>query len=247
MGSRCQLAQSAKPYTCISSPPFPPLPPIARHPPPSPPPPSPPPSPATAPSPPPASLPLTCATGYVMDGFCIDRGRLLDRPSVRTLEGPQHHSVHCLVDVGVCRNSPFWLLSPQKSTLSNQHAPLFKLDASGQATVIDLARQVGRCSTCTGQGSLFAGFQATVAGRLVGDVLHTVAVDLSSVSCASLLASLSPPSPPPPPPPPPPPEPSPPPPWLPPPLLPAPPPPSPSPPSPSPPPPSLSPPSAPPR
>jgi len=32
--------------------------------------------------------------GYIMDYFCIDRGTLLDNPSVRTLEGPGEHSVH---------------------------------------------------------------------------------------------------------------------------------------------------------
>lgn len=37
--------------------------------------------------------------GYVMDIFCIQRGVLLDRPDVATLEDPSVHSVHCLIDI----------------------------------------------------------------------------------------------------------------------------------------------------
>ena len=32
-----------------------------------------------------------------MDYYCIDRGTLLDNPSVVTLEGPDQHSVHWCV------------------------------------------------------------------------------------------------------------------------------------------------------
>ena len=35
--------------------------------------------------------------GFVMDYYCIDRGTLLDNPSVVTLEGPDQHSVHWCV------------------------------------------------------------------------------------------------------------------------------------------------------
>ena len=46
-----------------------------------------------------------CVEGYVMDHYCIDIGSLLDRPNIRTLEGPEQHSIHCLVDVGPCLNA----------------------------------------------------------------------------------------------------------------------------------------------
>ena len=52
----------------------------------------------------------TCVQGYIMDIFCINRGTLLDNGAVRTLEGPQHHSVHCLVDPGICWQSGFEVL-----------------------------------------------------------------------------------------------------------------------------------------
>jgi hypothetical protein len=34
------------------------------------------------------------AEGFIMDYFCIFDEVLLDNPSVRTLEGPDQHSVH---------------------------------------------------------------------------------------------------------------------------------------------------------
>jgi hypothetical protein len=34
-----------------------------------------------------------------MDYYCIDRGTLLDNPSVTTLEGPDQHSVHWYVNI----------------------------------------------------------------------------------------------------------------------------------------------------
>jgi hypothetical protein len=37
--------------------------------------------------------------GFVMDTFCIERGTLLDKPNVVTLEGPGEHSFHWYVSV----------------------------------------------------------------------------------------------------------------------------------------------------
>ncbi len=53
-----------------------------------------------------------CIAGYIMDYYCIERGTLLDNPRVRTLgaEGPVAHSVHCLIDVKSCYQSPFEVL-----------------------------------------------------------------------------------------------------------------------------------------
>ena len=51
-----------------------------------------------------------CSTGYIMDWFCINRGTLLDNGNVITLEGPEQHSVHCLVDPSICWRSGFALL-----------------------------------------------------------------------------------------------------------------------------------------
>merc|ERR1712032_610728 len=142
---------------------------------------------------------LTCKTGYIMDDYCLTTlGYLLDKPWLNTLENPEEHSVHCLVDVGVCRNSGFWMLGPNDG--DTPFKAEFQLDTSGNEQALTLARQEGLktsgCYTCTNTGTLEKGFQATIAGTLEGNVLTTIAVRSSSTSCASLLASLAPESPP---------------------------------------------------
>jgi hypothetical protein len=47
--------------------------------------------------------------GFVMDTFCIERGTLLDKPDVVTLEGPDQHSFHWYVgplQLDVCIENP---------------------------------------------------------------------------------------------------------------------------------------------
>ncbi len=88
-----------------------------------------------------------CTEGFVMDFFCINRGTLLDNPSVRTLVGPEKHSVHCLIDVNSCVSSPFEiLLNPTgNSTLYTRG---WQLDEDTKTTAIALAKSVGSCSDC---------------------------------------------------------------------------------------------------
>jgi len=90
---------------------------------------------------------IICVEGYVMDFFCINRGTLLDNPSVRTLEGPGEHSVHCLVDVNSCVTSPFEiLLDPKEGELLYKRG--WQLDEASKQRAIALAQSVGSCSTC---------------------------------------------------------------------------------------------------
>jgi hypothetical protein len=51
-----------------------------------------------------------CMTGYVVDNFCIELGTFLDNPSVKTLEHPEEHSFHCLLDVESCRDGGYQVL-----------------------------------------------------------------------------------------------------------------------------------------
>jgi len=133
-----------------------------------------------------------------MDDYCLNTlGFLLDRgPNVRTLENPDQHSVHCLVDVPACRNSGFWLLGSNPGG-TTKYKSEFRLDANGNAKALELARQEGSkwygCSTCyqTGFVGTRSGFQATIAGHLNGDQMTTLTVQPSSVSCESLLVPPS--------------------------------------------------------
>jgi len=89
-----------------------------------------------------------CVEGFVMDTFCIERGTLLDNPSVATLEEPGEHSIHCLVDVNSCVSSPFEvLLDPTTAGQSYQRG--WRLDDEAHAMAVQLAQSVGSCSTCT--------------------------------------------------------------------------------------------------
>ena len=69
-----------------------------------------------------------CFEGYVMDRYCIDRGTLLDRPDLSTLESPGEHSVHCLVDVPNCyqvAKRVIWRAISLTCTLTFPHIHLF--------------------------------------------------------------------------------------------------------------------------
>lgn len=118
-----------------------------------------------------------CVEGYIMDWYCIERGTLLDNSRIRTLEGPDQHSVHCLVDVGICYNSWYEVLveplifNEERATMEYQRGwRIYETNSyqTGKQAVIDLGRRTGDdCSTCTGHGSLTKGFRAAIRGRLV--------------------------------------------------------------------------------
>jgi hypothetical protein len=103
------------------------------------------------------------AEGFIMDYFCIFDEVLLDNPSVRTLEEPDQHSVHCLVDISVCRESAYEILGDpvDGETLYTRD---LRVDEAGKMMLIDAAREVGICSTCTGAGTQRQGFRASVTG-----------------------------------------------------------------------------------
>jgi len=89
-----------------------------------------------------------CVEGYIMDCFCIDRGTLLDAPSVRTLANPELHSFHCLIDVNSCVTSPFEVLLDPSTNGGDLYNRGFRLDDASKQQAIALAQSVGSCSTC---------------------------------------------------------------------------------------------------
>jgi len=136
-----------------------------------------------------------CVEGFVMDRFCINRGTLLDSSGgIRTLEGPDKHSLHCLVDVDECIGTPYEILIdplPGNKT----HCRGFSLSMKDSETVRNKARQLGKkgyCKTCTGElGDEEFGFRATVKGRVTspGDYdfppeIELISVEESSVGCS---------------------------------------------------------------
>eukprot|EP00978_Attheya_sp_CCMP212_P000661 scaffold1312_cov54-Attheya_sp.AAC.5 len=121
-----------------------------------------------------------CIEGYIMDLFCINRGTLLDAPSVQTLRNPEKHSLHCLVDVTQCRRSGYnLLLDPQEQ--GGLYARLFQLDDIGNEMVLTEARALGDCSTCKAEGTQRFGYRATIKGTVT---------DMGSSSTPATLATL---------------------------------------------------------
>eukprot|EP00122_Pirum_gemmata_P014207 Pgem_evm1s13244 len=130
-----------------------------------------------------------CFEGFVMDVYCIDRGTLFDNPSVNTLGDPGKHSIHCLVDVSECVNTAFEILADPTPGQS-LHSRALEVDSIGKKKIIDYARQVGRCSTCTGEGDQHNGLRVTVIGDIVSDqtgsrpaVMQVAEVHPSSHGC----------------------------------------------------------------
>ena len=102
-----------------------------------------------------------CIEGYVMDVYCIERGTLLDNSRVRTLEGPEKHTVHCLADVSFCYGSGFEILLDPTGN-QTLYTRGWRLDEDGTDMVLELAREVGRCSTCSSGGTIRDGFRAAL-------------------------------------------------------------------------------------
>jgi len=104
-----------------------------------------------------------CIQGFIMDYFCIDNVRMIDNGR-RTLEEPDRHTVHCLVDVGICLNTAFEVLV-ESSGGSTAYTRGYRLDDSSKNDMINLARSVGSCSTCVNgynNRMLDSGFKAVM-------------------------------------------------------------------------------------
>lgn len=106
-----------------------------------------------------------CITGYIMDTFCIELGTLLDNPSLRSLQFPDRHSIHCLVEVDSCVQSGYEVLSPPL-TGKTDYVRAVKLDSNGNTKVVAMAKSIGICSICSGKGTVKQGFRATVKGKI---------------------------------------------------------------------------------
>ncbi len=106
-----------------------------------------------------------CVTGYVMDSYCITLGTLLDNPTLRTLQYPDQHSVHCLIQVPSCVASGYNILTTPP-TGQTDYVVAVQLDSAGNIKVQEMAALYGICSTCSGNGTIEIGFNATVVGIL---------------------------------------------------------------------------------
>lgn len=117
--------------------------------------------------------------------FLISCRNILDNRSVRTLEGPEQHSVHCLVDVASCVRTPYEILLPPLQGESTLYARGWRLDGATKDRSIALAQVGGRCGTCDQGYSNDAGLQTR--GFHVA-IINALVVDLGSSSVPPTIA-----------------------------------------------------------
>ena len=114
-----------------------------------------------------AGFALLNLTPFSSSSVCIKLGTLLDNPSVVTLEEPEQHSYHCLLDVPQCYESGYVVLT-DKNEETGMHCLGYRLDDSEAIIAAGRAKGLmGFCSTCTGaQGNPEYGFRATIKGAV---------------------------------------------------------------------------------
>ena len=99
------------------------------------------------------------------------------------------------MDVGRCVAGPFELLLDPEG--GGRYTRGYRLTPSGQTTVTQLARSVGKCSTCQSGGYYKEGFRVAINGTIeqlaAGDVPPILAVDsveaVSAAYCHSMMLS----------------------------------------------------------
>ena len=102
--------------------------------------------------------------------YGTEEGVLLDNPNIVTLQHPEEHSFHCLLDVSSCYKSGFRVLG-EKDPTTDRHRLGYRLDDSEAVLTVGRASgKKGYCSTCDG-GTQETGFRATVRGIIkdIGD------------------------------------------------------------------------------
>lgn len=98
-----------------------------------------------------------------MDKFCIDAIDMIDNGR-EALKEPFTHSVHCLVDVPMCYNTHFEVLT-DPATTDAKYTRGYRLTETSKQSVLQLARSVGSCSTCVNgydSSKLENGFRAVM-------------------------------------------------------------------------------------
>ena len=134
---------------------------------------------------------MQCTEGFVMDLFCINNKNLFDNPRLLTLENPENHTVHCLVDLDFCVNSGYNILLPnpkfgQGSEPKFAHA--LSLDPTGNGLVEKLAKEHGVCYECTGSGTIRAGLRFTYIGKVIPRTDNVPRFQVKNISLSPRMA-----------------------------------------------------------
>eukprot|EP00980_Cylindrotheca_fusiformis_P030371 scaffold24719_cov147-Cylindrotheca_fusiformis.AAC.1 len=117
-----------------------------------------------------------CTEGFIMDFYCINQGRMIDNGLV-TLEQPDQHSVHCLVEVGSCVNdrSPFEVLIDPVEP-GAMYSRGWRMTEASKQDMIMLAQGIGSCRTCVN------GYDSSMQSNGFRAVLNATVLDLNEGS-----------------------------------------------------------------
>ena len=111
---------------------------------------------------------------------CQNQGFLLDAPDVHPLVSPWWKSLHCLLDVPQCIESPFHILEPP-STEGGNYSVGWQVDDNTK--LLEAGRALGSvelgCTTCPGNGTQKMGVRAEVKGKVksLGDPISVLMVE----------------------------------------------------------------------
>jgi hypothetical protein len=83
-----------------------------------------------------------------MDFFCINRGTLLDMNTVVTLDEPEKHTVHCLVDISVCRNQGYEVLAEAAEGAEHNYCRAYSIGQQGAKGFDDALAMVSAFLQC---------------------------------------------------------------------------------------------------
>ncbi|RHZ11940.1 hypothetical protein DYB37_013974 [Aphanomyces astaci] len=124
------------------------------------------------------------ATGFIMDNLCIDTVNLMDNPTVKTLEGPDEHSIHCLVDVKSCVDSLYTLLAPPENG-SNLYTVKYQLGVAGSALAKNYAENARLLGGKKGFGATVTGVDDGTNELKCVTLSNTVVVDGKQLTLSS--------------------------------------------------------------
>lgn len=90
----------------------------------------------------------------------------MDNPAYLTLGNPEEHSLHCLLDVSLCYESPYHILDdPQTgSNNSTMYGPGWAV--SNNTLLIHAGRMIGSCATCDATGTRVKGLRMEIVGTV---------------------------------------------------------------------------------
>ncbi|RHZ35132.1 hypothetical protein DYB26_013884 [Aphanomyces astaci] len=125
------------------------------------------------------------ATGFIMDNLCIDLVNLMDNPTVKTLEGPEVHSIHCLVDVKSCVDSLYTLLAPPENG-SNLYTVKYQLGVAGSALAKNYAENARLLGGEKGFGATVTGVDDGTPELKCVTLSNTVVVDGKPLTLSSM-------------------------------------------------------------